>query len=191
MLADAQTVWHTATITWYANACKTLELTTATALWYSTGFEPLPLRWVLVRNPHGKRPSRAFFSTNQHQSATSIVADVVQRWPIDVTFEESRAHLGFETQRQWNDKAMARCTPALLGLFSLTTLLGHARYPHGDIPVPTAAWYRKNYATFSDVLAAVRRALWNDVRFQTSHADHNMVVVPWTVLTRLAHAVCY
>lgn len=31
----------------------------------------------------------------------------------------TRAHLGVETQRQWTDKAIARTTPALLGLYSL------------------------------------------------------------------------
>jgi hypothetical protein len=33
-----------------------------------------------------------------------------------------RQHLGVETQRQWSDKAIARTTPLLLGLYSLITL---------------------------------------------------------------------
>ena len=41
---------------------------------------------------------------------------------IEVTFEETRAHLGIETQRQWSDKAIARTTPLLMGLFSFVTL---------------------------------------------------------------------
>ena len=44
---------------------------------------------------------------------------------MEVTFEESRAHLGIETQRQWNDPALARSTPILFGLFSLVTLLAN------------------------------------------------------------------
>ena len=51
----------------------------------------------------------------------------MQRWQVESTFQEVRAHLGVETQRQWTDLAIPRTTPALLGLFSLVTLLAH---PH-------------------------------------------------------------
>ena len=62
---------------------------------------------VLTRDPEGKREPKAYFSTNQAQSAAEIVEDFVKRWPIEGTFEESRAHLGVETQRQWSDLALA------------------------------------------------------------------------------------
>jgi hypothetical protein len=42
---------------------------------------------------------------------------------VEVTFEEARAHLEVETQRQWSDWAIARATPVLLGLDSVVTLL--------------------------------------------------------------------
>ncbi len=191
VLVDVHTTWHEVAIPWYGGTCKTLELATGTALWYSTGFKPLPLRWVLVRDPHGKFVSRALFTTDPAQSAASVVTDFVKRWSLEVTFEESRAHLGLETQRQWSDKAIERSTPVLLGLFSLTTLLGHRLHPEGQVPVPKTAWYRKSQATFGDVLATVRRALWNDFRFQTSLSDTDMVLMSRTELARLAHAVCY
>lgn len=44
---------------------------------------------------------------------------------METTFQEVRAHLGVETQRQWSDLAIARTTPALLGLFSLVTIWMH------------------------------------------------------------------
>src|ERR1700726_1126849 len=80
----------------------------------------------------------------------------------EVTFEESRAHLGIETQRQWSDLAVERSTPCLFGLYSVVALLGHALYPTGDIPFQPTAWYRKQQATFGDVLATVRRQLWGN-----------------------------
>jgi hypothetical protein len=46
----------------------------------------------------------------------------MKRWSLEVTFEESRAHLGIETQRQWSDRAIERSTPLLFGLYSLVTL---------------------------------------------------------------------
>jgi hypothetical protein len=37
-------------------------------------------------------------------------------WSLEVTFEETREHLGVETQRQWSDRAISRSTPVLMGL---------------------------------------------------------------------------
>jgi len=191
VLVDQATVWQTATIPWYGKQWKTIAFTTGMALWYSTGFTPLPLRWVVVRDLEGKQTSRAFFSTDQQQCPAAIVAAFVRRWPMEVTFEESRAQLGVETQRQWNDKAIERSTPALFGLYSLTALLGHACFPTGTIPIATAAWYSKPSATFSDVLAAVRLIVWKETGLQTSSSQADMVLIPQTVLSSLMHAVCY
>lgn len=32
---------------------------------------------------------------------------------MEVTFQETHAHLGIDGQRQWNDQAIARTTPCL------------------------------------------------------------------------------
>jgi hypothetical protein len=50
----------------------------------------------------------------------------VKRWQMEATFQEVRQRLGFETQRQWSEMAIRRTAPALLGLFSLITLLADA-----------------------------------------------------------------
>ena len=105
-----------------------------------------------MHDPQGDRPTRAFFSTDMAHGAANMIAAFVNRWPLEVTFEEARAQLGLETQRQWSDLAIERTTPALLGLFSLVVLLAHALYPTGDLPLPQAAWYPKTHATFHDVL---------------------------------------
>ena len=160
------------------------------ALWYSTGTEPLPIRWVLTRDPEGKREPKAYFSTNPAQSAAEIVADFVKRWSIEVTFEESRAHLGVETQRQWSDLAIERSTPCLFGLYSVVVLLGYALHPDGAVPVQQAAWYPKTQATFSDVLAAVRRQCWSGLTFQTSASHPDLCLVSRSDLARLVHAAC-
>lgn len=188
---QASTLWQRSQFDWYDGGHKVLDWTSGTALWYSTGTAPLPIRWVLVRDPAGKLPTRAYFSTDLEQPAPTIIADVVKRWSIEVTFEESRAHLGVETQRQWNDLAIERTTPALFGLFSLVVLLGQALYPHGQLPLPQSAWYHKTEASFSDVLALVRQALWGNFNYQTSAVDPDMLLIPRADLQRLAYAVCY
>lgn len=108
-----------------------------------------------------------------------------------MTFEESRAHLGIETQRQWSDRAIERSTPLLFSLFSLVALFGQAFHPDGRVPVAQTAWYGKQAATFRDVLAVVRRYLWHQETFPTSPADPGVVLVPRSTFERLSWAVCY
>jgi len=185
------TRWHRSRIPWYGGGHTIVDWVTGTALWYTSGTPPLPIRWVLVRDPHGQRPVRAFFSTDPAQVATSIIADFVHRWPLEVTFEEVRAHLGVETQRQWSDLAIERTTPALLGLFSLVVLLTQALYPTGVLPLPQTAWYRKTHATFHDLLAIVRRRLWLHQLFQTDAAPPNLCLISAEQVERLLSAVSY
>jgi hypothetical protein len=191
LLQDPQTVWQRLTLDWYAEGQRTLELCTGTACWYRFGSAPLSIRWVLTRDPTGKRPPKALFSTDQAQPADEIVRDFMKRWSVEATFEESRAHLGIETQRQWSDLAIERTTPLLLGLYSLVALIGHALAPLGRLPFKQTAWYHKQTATFSDVLARVRQHLWGDFSFPTSSSDPDVVLLPRSTLAQLAHAVCY
>ena len=76
------------------------------------------------------------------------------------TGQEVRAHLGVETQRQWSDRAIARTTPILMGLFSWITLTAHSLQQESPITQRTAAWYAKPAPTFVDAIALARRHLW-------------------------------
>src|SRR5437764_651747 len=191
VLQDPATHWQKLTLDWYAEGEQTLEFCTSTALWYRYGYDPLPIRWVLTRDPSSKRPPKAIFSTDSTQTAEQIISDFMKRWSLEVTFEESRAYVGIETQRQWSDLAIERATPLLFGLYSLVALFGQALHPDGHIPVAQAAWYRKHTATFCDVLAVVRRHLWGQGTFPTSPTDPDVVLVPRSTLERLSWAVCY
>jgi hypothetical protein len=191
VLQDQETRWQQLTVDWYGEGKRTLQVCTGTALWYRTGSDPLPIRWVLTRDPSGKHPPKSIFSTDLSQTAEQIITDFMKRWSLEVTFEESRAHLGIETQRQWSDRAIERTTPLLFGLYSLVALFGQALHPDGHIPVAQAAWYRKQTATFRDVLAVVRRHLWGHGTFPTSPTDPGVVLVPHSTLERWSLAVCY
>ena len=133
VLQDPETVWQQLALDWYGEGERTVELCTGTALWYRYGSDPLPIRWVLTRDPKGKRPPKTLFSTDLTQTAEQIVSDFMKRWSLEVTFEEGRAHLDIETQRQWSDLAIERSTPLLFGLYSLVALLGQQLHPDGQV----------------------------------------------------------
>ena len=115
------------------------------------------------------------------------------RWQLEVTFQEVRRHLGFETQRQWSDLAIRRTTPALLGLFSLVTLFAHQRMRQaaGDLPAQ-AAWYHKSPSDLRRCFGAwCARSCGPDATFYGSPAQTDTVKVPRAFVERLTDAVCY
>jgi hypothetical protein len=156
---------------------RQVDVATGTALWNAHGIT-LPVRWVLTRDPAGRAETRAFVCSDPQQTAAEILTWYAMRWAtlpkvprafargmaaegVEVTFAETRRHLGIETQRQWSDLAIQRTTPLLLGLFSLVTLWAGERAARtGTLPVLGAAWYKNPDPTFADALAAVRRRLW-------------------------------
>jgi hypothetical protein len=185
------TRWQRSQVAWYGATTTVVDWTTGTALWYSTGTRPLPIRWVLVRDPLADRPTRAFFSTDPYLAAPTIIGDFVKRWSLEVTFEEGRAHLGIETQRQWSDLAIERTTPALFGLFTLIVLIVHTLYPEGQLPLLKSAWYPKTHASFHDLLALVRRRLWLHFLFQTDAISPDLRLINSAQLEYRLSAVCY
>jgi len=190
-LTDPTTVWQTVELAWYGGHLRTLQIATGTALWYTSGFAPWPIRWVLVRDPLGTLAPAAFFATDQATAPLDILTWVIRRWGIEVTFEEVRAHLGFESQRQWSDQAILRTSPALLGMFSFVTLLAHSLSLSQPFPLRTAAWYRKTQPTFSDAMALVRRYLWLNVKFPNLSAQTRLVPIPEPVVQCLIDTLCY
>ena len=190
-LDDPKTQWQRLTLNWYGGKAKTVEVVSGTNLWYTSGFDPLPIRWVLVRDPADKFEPTAFLSTDLDALPQQILDWFIMRWSMEVTFQECRTHLGLETQRQWSDLAIARTTPALLGLFSLVTLLAACLTKDQPLPVRTAAWYVKSEPTFSDAIAFVRYYLWTHMEFTRSPAQTTPVLFPDAVWRGLIDSICY
>ena len=187
--ADPQTAWTTGTLSWYSAGARRMEWVSGAAVWYRGGKRPVAIRWVLIREVGAPGTVRAYFCTAPSWTVDVIVTTYMGRWSIEVTFAEARRHLGVETQRQWSDKAIARSTPALLGLFSLVVLFGHALHPDGQIPVERTAWYHKEQATFSDVLRTVRRHLWGADQILQGADQAGCKLIHHSTLARLFEAV--
>jgi hypothetical protein len=192
VLKDTQTCWKKVIIpNWYGEGRREVEFVSDTAVWFHNGMPPLPIRWVLIRDPLGKFKSQALLCTNLNEEPEQILKWFVMRWQLEVTFHEVRDHLGVETQRQWSDWAILRTTPALLGLFSLVTLLANTHAQNGKIPVRQAAWYCKPLPTFSDALALVRQEIWQHRYFQLSHKRYDVQKMQPEVLNYLCNAAFY
>jgi hypothetical protein len=186
------TAWEPTKIAnWYGSSERGVEIASETAVWYSTGLPAVPIRWVLIRDPEGGFEPQALLCTDLKADPREVLSWFVMRWQLEVTFQEARRHLGFETQRQWSDLAIRRTTPALLGLFSLIALLVDRQMRRAVGVVRQAAWYHKRDPTFADALALVRKELWAHATFCGSPSATDTVKVPRAFVERLTEAVCY
>jgi hypothetical protein len=190
-LASRSTRWHRLQITgWYGRTERQVEIVSGTALWSHPGHH-VPIRYVLVRDCENEFRPQAFLCTDLTADPLDILRWFTRRWCTEVTFAEVRRHLGVETQRQWSDQAIARTTPALLGLFSLVALWAH-QHCSAELASPRqASWYSKPLPTFADALAAVRRDLWQSMISNTSPNASDTVKMPRAVLNRLTELACY
>ena len=171
--------WQEHKVVWYGRILKTVKLSTGVNVWYKSGEKPLKIRWVVVMDPETGR-TEAFFSTDINMDAVTIVENFVLRWNLEVTFEEVRANLGVETQRQWSDKAIRRTTPVLMSLFSIVCLITNAQNKLANDLIQTisSAWYDKqDNATFSDVLLYVKRLIIAGKYFNDSAVNDEFVKI--------------
>ncbi len=192
VLVDPETCWQRIVVPgWYGAGERAIEIASATAVWRHGGLPVVPIRWVLVRDPERRFQPQALLCTDPARDPEQIVSWFVRRWCVEVTFQETRAHLGVETQRQWSDKAVARTTPSLLALFSIVTLLAARLRARDRRRVATAAWYAKPRPSFADALAAVRRALWREQGLVTSPRRGYKTKRRFALPAPWAYALCH
>jgi len=116
-----------------------------------------PLRVVAVEAVKGGRGQEAFYSTRHDATAEQVIAWYAMRWSVEVTFHDSKQHLGFQEPQGWSRRAVERTAPLAMLLYSLVVLWfareGHRRWRPLDCP-----WYvSKTDPSFADMLATLRR----------------------------------
>jgi hypothetical protein len=156
---DQNQKWNELTTEWYGNEKKKLLYLSGTCLRYVKGFSPLPILWVITKDPVTKELTYLMCTDLELQIIT-VVGDFVKRWNIEVTHEEVRRHLGVESLRNWSEKSVDRATPILFSLYTIVVLMTFELNKKYKLPKQETAWYTKDCCTFSDCLAFVRVHLW-------------------------------
>ena len=201
VLDDPATQWIPYRATGSDGSTARVELASGVALWYHGGPPRLPIRWVVIRYLEERRGPYALLCTDTEAEPPRILQWYLLRWQVKVTpyqvrgrlFEELRAHLGMETQRQWSERAIARTTPALFGLFSVVTLAADILIEQrGGMAPRTTAWYDKTSPSFADAIALVRRHLWvQQGTFMPSEREHESIKVPRLLYHRMLDTLAY
>ena len=105
-----------ATGTWHGGKTRRVELVVGEGQWFKAGDGLTPVRWVFVHDVQGTHRDEYFFTTDPRLHGSRIVSLFTARWAIETTFQEMRAHWGFETPRRRVAKSVLRTGPCLLGL---------------------------------------------------------------------------
>jgi hypothetical protein len=150
---------------WYGVTDRDVELCDGCGNWYKSGQGLVPIHWVFIRDVTGTRRDEYYYTTHLDFTAEEIVSLYTTRWTIEITFQELRAHLGFETPRQRVKNSVLRMGPCLMGLFSVVTLIYYEHLKRHAVRTCDRPCYTKSEPTFTDAMVAVRRLFWEETIF--------------------------
>ena len=165
-------------VRWYGGGPRRIECVSQGSPWSKGGGGLVPLRWVFVHDLDGTHRDESFYSTDSDLKPAKIVSLFIERWSIEVTFQEVREHVCFDGTKHWRAKSVLRGGRCLLGLFSLVSLIS-ARLSKTRRPaIRKTPWYDKSEPTFSDALYAVRRLLWSQTALKQALGDAAVSKLP-------------
>jgi hypothetical protein len=150
------------TVLWYGATERQVRVCDGHGQWYQSGAGLVPVHWVFVRDVQGTRRDEYFYTTHDGFTPEQVVTLYTLRWNLEVTFQELRAHLGFEKTRQRVENSVLRMAPCLLGLFSVICLIYHEYLKRHKATTCERPCYNKSEPTFTDAIATVRRLFWKE-----------------------------
>lgn len=137
-------------------------------LWYR-GCGEGPVAVILVRDPAGRWRDEALVATDPAVDVTFAITGYCRRWSVEVTFFESKQHLGLHDPRVRAERSVERAHPMAWFVGSLV-VLWYCRGGHGGSHViRERPWYKKKVTpTFTDMLGALRLQMWESKVFGES-----------------------
>lgn len=109
---------------------------------------------VAIEHLSGGRGREVFYTTITEADAETVLSNFACRWSIEVTFHDTKQHLGLGEPQNWTRPAAERTAATGLLLYSLVV------WWHDRVRNTSAAWLRhwngKRSASFADMLAALR-----------------------------------
>jgi hypothetical protein len=150
--------WHRLRLVLYGKTVTPLVFR-GTALWDGT-LREAPVRFVVVRDPSGRRRDEAFFCTDLTVRVRFLLTTFAKRWTLEVTFFDCKQALGFEDPQNQAARAVQRTAPFAAIVYALVVLWGAREVAAGRVPCwVSRPWYRhKASLAFADLLAAFRQA---------------------------------
>ena len=154
LAADRGKPWKQLRLVMYGKK-KTLKVKQMTGLWRSAGYRSIKV--VVVRDPKGKVRDQAFFTTDTEATPEQVLTRYSFRWSIEVAFENTKSHFGFEDPQNRTQKAVERTAPLAMVLYSFV-IAWFTEHGFKKCAFPNRPWYtRKSTAAFTDILTTLRK----------------------------------
>jgi len=150
--------WHRLRLVLYGKTVTPLVFR-GTALWYGA-LREAPVRFVVVRDPSGRRRDEAFFCTDRTVSVAFLLTTFAKRWTLEVTFFDCKQSLGFADAQSQTARAVQRTAPFAAIVYALVVLWAAHQVRTGHaVRWVSRPWYRhKASLSFADLLTAFRQA---------------------------------
>lgn len=118
---------------------------------------------IAVEHLRGGRGTEVFYTTDLTADVETVLRRYSWRWSIEVTFHDTKQHLGIEEPQNRTRPAARRTAPTALLLYSLT-IWWHEQVREQPAPA-LRNWRGKSHPSFADMLAALRlESLENIIR---------------------------
>lgn len=109
---------------------------------------------IVVEHLRGGRGIEVFYTTDVDADLETVLQRYSWRWAIEITFQDSKSHLGVGEPQNRTRRAARRTAATGFLLYSLTVWWHETRC---DDPVPPVRWWSgKHQPSFADMLVALR-----------------------------------
>jgi hypothetical protein len=109
-------------VAWYGGSTRALEIVTGTGHWYRLGAARVDVRWLYVHDGTGTHRDAYVLTTDITMTPQQMVECSTQRWSIETTVHACREYLQLEFSQSYGRQAVRRCTPCLLGRYTVVVL---------------------------------------------------------------------
>jgi len=157
--------WRTITVR-KGNRLVKRQVLTIICLWYHV-CKDRPIKLLIVRDPAGKQADDFLLCTDPTANDINIVERFYARWTIEESIRDGKQLGGFEQTQGWCPRTVQRQAPialivqTLVKVWYLTAgIKAQWAQPKGS---QVCGWLgEKNHPSYLDMLATLRRVLWND-----------------------------
>lgn len=116
---------------------------------------------AMVRDPDRVEPDDFFLTADRTATGAQVASRYAGRWSIEVTFRDTKQHLGGEDPQCWKRQGPERAACLALWLHAAVWLWYIPTWGTRRSWTPTPWYPNKTTPSFADALAALRQLLWH------------------------------
>jgi hypothetical protein len=178
----------------YAGEYRQIKYKEFTEVFWKWSTRKKPLRLIIISPTPYRRTLKSkleyrdpayLLTTNFDLSAGILIQKYLDRWQIEVNFQEEKQQMALGKQQVWSSRSIPRAPAFIVACYAALVLAGILHFSEGRLSSelePLPKWRNKepNRVTFSDLLTELRRELLEKVEFAMDgprlHFDKSTII---------------